>query len=573
MRLPAGPVRANQAFPLTFVIRGAPGGEPLADLHPGAWIRPRLPGRSRCEDAVKGYLVLGPNNGQDISLNGYTFVTFNSDNTLAVVDPQLNLATANLRALLRLQSRAGDWQLDQVSGRLYITLPQRRSLVVVDAFAGVVRAAIDTPPDPAQLLLTDEGRVLWLASDSAGVVQRIDVATSSVTATHEIGQGAVRLVEDEEDGWLFAYAEGDGTLVVLDSASGKVARHLSLPPGLRQMRYSAPAQRLVLLDREALVLVSPHGKGEPDRRPLGAAATALQLSPDGRWALAADGEAGHLVLFDLSRGTPTHRLAFRHPFDQIVFSDHYAYLRHTGVPRVSLVHMASLVAGLEPGVIDIPLGSKPPQEVSVHTSLPAIDPLPEGGGAIVVSPADRMLFLYIEDGMRAPMNAFRTWTAPPLAVMIHDRSLNERAPGHYSTVTLIPQPGEYEVVFYLPNPPMARCLPLTVAGEQAMRAASPQRHFRMQLDTNTLVAGTSASVALSLIDEQGRQATPDDLEVLIFRPGRNWQQRAFPSVDEDGRYRVRVNFPEPGRYRIGAASTQLGLRFESRTLRTLEVSP
>ena len=566
------PPQAGEAFSLSFYISGAQGGAALADLHPGGWIRPRIAGRSSCEDAVKGYLALGPNNGRDISLNGYTFITINSDHTLAVIDPQLNLATANLHSLTRLGSKAGAWQLDAEAGRLYITLPDQNSLVVVDAFTGATVAAIKTATSPSQLLLlAQHGDLLWLASGVDGVIQAIDVPAAEIGITLKVGEGAVQLALDEPGNRLFAYAEGNGGLLIVDSGNAGVLARLQLPAGLKDLRYSPLAERLLLLGDGEVVSVAPRQGAAAETRSLGGSASRLYLSPNGRWLLAAQGEQGVLRLLDLSSGNPTHQLSFRHPFDQVVFSEHYAYLRHTDVARASLIHMASLTPGTEPGVIDIPLGSKPPGSVAASMNLPAVAPLPEGGGAILVSPADQTLLLFMEDGMRAPMNSFRTWTAPPLAVKIHDRSLQERGPGVYQALTMVPRPGAYEVVFHLPNPALARCFPLDIAGRESDTAAPQPELYELKLIDAAPKAGENTILEFSVIDQQGKSTVPKDLQVLLFRPGGNWQHRAFVRPGQEGRFRLPVSFPVEGKYRIGVASGELGLQFQSRTMKTLEV--
>ena len=336
----------------------------------------------------------------------------------------------------------------------------------------------------------------------------------------------------------------------------------------------ALADRLVFLDGEdAIRLFEPKAGGRSMRRKLGARATGLHLSPDGRWLLATEGSAGRVQLIDLSNAAPTHQLVFRHAFDQVVFTDHYAYLHHTDAPRVSLIHMASLQPGAEPGVVEIPLGSKPPGEQREESPLPAIAALPEGGGAVISSPADKALFLYLEDGMRAPMNAFRTWTAPPNAVMIHDRSLREIQPGTHEAVTMLPHAGAWEVVFHLPNPPLVRCLALDVGGDDDASTEPPKKRYRIELENGTPPPGKATELRFSLVDQSGRKAHPADLRALLFRPGSNWQLRLQAEADADGVFRVPVNFPGTGTYRLGVESRQLGIRYESRTLKTLKVSP
>ncbi len=567
------PTLAGKPLRIGFQILSGEEGTPISDLHPGAWIRPRAEGRKSCGDAVRNYLAQGPNASQDISLNGYTFITLNQDQTVAVMDPRLNLATSNLLSLTRLQGAAVDWRIAPSREVLYVALNHSRRLVVIDPVTGLVTARIPLADEPVQLAVFDRQALVWVAGNH-GALWVVDPKKGAVVERFEVGEGRVFLASDRGNRRLFAYAQGDGNWNSIDVDSRRAMIKGQEASGSMGLDYSPLADRLYLAlpDRRSLLAMFPANSPKPATITLGIGADRVHVSPDGRWLLATDGKLGTVSVVDTATETMTHGLQFKHPFDQVVFSDNYAYLRHTDIARVSLIHLPSLKRGVEPGVIEVPFGAKAPDVIGELPPLQAIVPLPEGGGAVVANPADRTLFLYMEDGMRAPMNAFRSWTAPPLAVLIHDRSLQETRPGLYETVSMIPGPGPYEVVFYLSNPPLTHCWPLDIAGKRvASTHTDPSLLTRVEIPSGNMIAGQPVDFEIGIPAAGDIPAQTDDLKVLLFRPGSSWQYRAFAKALGQGRYHVTVTFPRPGKYKLALQSQRLGLKIGQGKLMTIEV--
>ncbi len=91
----------------------------LTGLRPAAWIRRKTESDPSCSQLVHNYLAKGKTAADDIPLNGFNFVTLNEDNTIAVMNPRLDLATSNLVALTRLKSQVADWTLSANGKELY----------------------------------------------------------------------------------------------------------------------------------------------------------------------------------------------------------------------------------------------------------------------------------------------------------------------------------------------------------------------------------------------------------------------------------------------------------------------
>lgn len=568
-------IRAGEMLKIGFSIFDKIRRKPVSGLHPAAWIRPKTPGRKSCENAVRNYLALGPNASQDISLNGYTFVTLNRDNSIAVIDPRLNLATSNLLFLAQLRATPGDWRMSPNRKAIYITLPGKNRLLVFNPLTGQIDARVNVIVNPTTMAVFEGLSSVWVGSGSNGEIQGVDTRSHQIFRKIKVGRGKIYFAQDNVRAQLFAYASGSGQLIVLDAKRRKVVRRLQLEPHLADMDYSALTDKIYLAHpRKGYVLsLYPVNRPQVEKLMISGVSKRVNVSPDGRWLMASDGDQGQISLVETKTGNMTHVLRFKHPFDQIVFSKRYAYIRHTDTANISLIYTASLAPGAEPGVIEVPIGTKPPKAVGRLPPLPAIAPLPEGGGAVIANPADRTLYLYMESGMQAPMNAFKTWTAAPLSVMIHDRSLREARPGFYETVTMIPQPGIYEAVFFLPNPPLTRCFTLKVKGNSL-----PHSVRKKNTDQPTITILSPPFIAGRLVQLEFTIATPllppgkvRDISVLLFRPGSNWQLRTFAKSTGPRHYHFSVVFPSPGNYKMAVESAQLGLYLSQTNLKTIKV--
>ncbi len=559
------PLQAGKQFAIGFRITDSETNLPATDLFPGAWIRPRTPGHLSCENAVRNYLAQGSNANQDISLNGYTFITVNKDNSIAVMDPRLHLATSNLLALNQLNSRVGNWQLVSDKQLLYLTLPDEGLLVEMNPTTLQINKQILLDHKPTGLAIFSRSAIVWVASENAGKVYVVDRKTLTLLNQFEIGKGAVQFAIDPKNHRLFAYSGGDGQLIAIDSLTQQVQFKRSITSGITGIAYSATANRLYLAHPllDHLISIEPETGTQLDTIAIVDKALDLQITPDGRWLLAANGKNGVVNLVDTRNGQMTHVLQFKHPFDQIVFSKQYAYIRHTDSANASLIHLPTLQAGEDPGVIEVPFGASAPDTIGELPQLSPVAMLPGGHSVVVANPADRTIFLFMEGGMKVPMNAFKTWTASPVAIKVHDHSLRHSQPGIYQTTTKIVDPGAYEVVFYTPKPLLIRCLPLNIESSKVIidKSVLPVQHT-VEIESKNIIAGRAINLEVSIHQRNGELSRANDLQVLLIRPRTNWQHRSYAKLSKKGYYTVNLIFPESGNYKLLVNSDQLQLKPE-----------
>ena len=99
---------------------------------------------------------------------------------------------------------------------------------------GAIVATIPVLPRPAQIAVADDG--VWVTSQAAGAVQRIDVTADAVVDTFDLGASddfdesveafALTVTDDEIVVALHRLGDGAGSIVVLDRGTAAVrARH------------------------------------------------------------------------------------------------------------------------------------------------------------------------------------------------------------------------------------------------------------------------------------------------------------------------------------------------------------
>lgn len=558
---------ARETAILSLELRDGATGYPLSGLHPGVWIRPARAGRNNCPTAISRYLAAGANAIRDLDLNGYRFVLLGSDAALSVIDPRLDLASSNLLWIRRFGTAPADWAFDHRLARVFLALPEAVAAHDLLSGAALWRTEVEAVH---RLFQGSDGESVWavarqwvlgLEPTQGTVLRRIALEAAPRDV---VVDPAVRRMWILEPGRVVAVELGD------DGASPV---HRKVPETAARIAYSAAGEALAvaLQDEPTLVMWFLDAPERSFTLTLAAPADRMAVSRDGRWLFALDRDSGTLSIVDWARLRLQHVLVFTGRPDQMAVSEDYLYLRETGAARISLVHISTLDEVREPGVLDVALGSRAPKGAVRDAALPAVAPLPEGGGALIAATGDRTVFLYLETGMQAPSNAFRVWTEGPLAVAVHDGALKESRPGRYEAPLRLPHAGRYELLLHLAQPPLAACREFTVGGV-GPAVETIQELPMAELRTRGAVrAGQPASIELRLIDRGGDAlAELDDVELLLMDTTRHAHWRGAGQFD-NGIYRFHPVLPAPGRYRAFVRSARGGFGFEDLQLPELQV--
>jgi hypothetical protein len=556
-----GPIvlQSGQTVRLGVRLSDRSSGFPLGDLHPAFWVRPAVEGRDECPVAVDRYLALGPNAGIDDDLNGYLFATLNRDHSIAVMDPKLNLATSNLLSLSPRATSADAWWLDQTTARLFIASAEADQLETIDLLSGDHQVVIDDLDGAGSIAAFPALDRLWVAGETQ--IDAISLEKNKRIRTSAMSDGAWQIEADAEGLRLLALDHQSGRFLVLHPESGVIEQEVAFGGERGMFVHDPRADAIYVLGDARSSLERLFLDAErPSHHPLPVAVDQLLLTEDSDWLAGLNSRDGSLVLIDAASLRPVHVLQFDGKPSQMQASDDYLYLLENGTGYVSIVHLPSLNAERSPGVLRVPIGPAAVaggdgRDTTLRSgSAPsAIAPLIEGGGAIIASPSDKSLYLYMETGMQAPANAFKSWTSPPEAIALLDRQPKEHRAGVYETAYRPKRPGAFELVVFLPNPKIVRCMAITVEGEGERMAETlkPPRLVWTKPET-PIIAGAPIELQFKLDPAASGHgaAAGRPADVLAMASGRNWHWRGRAAPLGADRFSVSLTLPEPGDYQL-----------------------
>lgn len=570
-----GELREGQEAVFRFRISDTATGTPLAGGYPAAWIdfvpdAARVESRSctdRVEELIGGSILSRP----EVDLNVYYVLALNEDATISVVDPLFGFGSTKLLAMVHLDSPGEDWALSADRKRLYVSVPESDHVAVVDTVAWKVLSKIAVGPRPTRLALQPDGARLWVTLEGAAEagVAAIDTASLSVAAKLPAGRGRHEIALSDDNRFVYVTNAADRTLSVIDAA--RLARVGDVPLGLTPTSIAfSPLARAVYVAGEetgAVVAVggeSPRVLARMEAEPgLGQ----IRFAPGGRLGFVVNPRTDRVHILDAALNRIVQTGTVLDEPDQVTFTDYLAYVRHRGSEIVMMIPLDEVgMEGRPVPVVDFPGGQHRLGAWKRPSPADSIVRAPGANAVLVANPADKAIYFY-KEGMAAPMGSFRNYSREPRAVLVIDRSLKERAPGSYETVTRLPGPGRYQVAFFLDSPRAVHCFPLTVAADPAaeeLRAQKLPAKVESLLDTSReLRAGEKVRLRFRLSDPRTGQPKDGlkDVEVLLYTAAshRQWREAAQP-VGE-GVYEAEVTPPVAGTYHVAVASLSGGLAF------------
>jgi len=531
----------------------------IPDLHPSGWVLKRdsgagSPDAKTCEQMVRtqsrGTLSRPP----AADLNNFLILTLNADHSVGFINPLVSLNSANLMALVPLDTPIAAWDFDADAGRAYLALPDANALAVLDLNAKKVIKRIEVGQQPRKVRVQPDRRYIWVANQGEGMLTAVDAETLSVKAHLPAGEGSLALATEGRSRFLFAAAGGSGDLRVFDAQRMRELSRIELAKGEWALAYSDLAEALYAVHKPTgqVRVIAAGSWAETGRIALNSEVSEAVLTPDGRHLLVLHPTDDSLSVIDTARNRLARILPTGKYPDKIAFTESYAYVHNRDSAEVTLVQLTGLEGEESLPVVQIATGVKAPGDLP-FADANMITSLPQGGGALIINPADRYIYYYME-GMLAPGNTLKTYTAPPVGLWVYDRSLQEVASnkGVYSTTVRIDEPGVYDVPFYLPTPQMILCFEMLVKDNSADQPARIKRQIPRMLsrfDQQIFPPNQSVKLRFSLLNEaDGTPVEVEDGSVLTFRRGSHWQQRTTVRHLEAGVYQVEFQFPEIGEY-------------------------
>src|SRR3989441_3869561 len=318
--------------------------------------------------------------------------------------------------------------------KAYVGLFKDDAVAVIDTAQNRVLSTIAVPKGPHGLVVTPDGRKVYVSSDGASTVSVIDTAADRVVASIDVGAnphglavsgagsrvlvsgwgsnralvidtatdrviGEVPIAQphngtlsrDGRTAWVASQQQGATALVRLNLATwkevarvplDKTPRGLELSPDGRQVFFTlAGVDAIQVLDTDTSRIVT--------QIPVGASPHYARFTPDGRWALAVVQGPGELGILDTGASTLAGTVAVgKAPHWTAASSDgRTAYVTNEGSNDISIVDLATRTV-----TATIPVGDAPRKiavqpvsgaAITAHAPVQVVAAAPSGEGKAI----------------------------------------------------------------------------------------------------------------------------------------------------------------------------------------------
>lgn len=337
---------AGRSARIKVRVRDPATGFAINGLYPAVWIVPD--DGSSCSEwyaRIVGNPLLPD---EVVPLIGYELVQATTDGRVAVIDPVLNLASANIRSLRSLPATPSDWEISGDGRALAIVGAKEGRLDLLEL--GAERPAIAAALPAAHSVAAAEAG-FWVGLVDGHAVHLSSQGTASDPI--EVGTGPVTIISSPSDLAVALAADGKGRF--LDRSDRRRAFDLGHASGAGA--FSPLAGSFFALDRDGTLLsrVDLLDPDETARYPLPMAFRHLAADPRGRWLALRDESGGSISIFDTQTMRVRWTVSMPDPVVEMQFSDNFLYLMHRrqgGVtrvildPRGSAPGLAAIAAGV-----------------------------------------------------------------------------------------------------------------------------------------------------------------------------------------------------------------------------------
>lgn len=551
--------------------------KPLTGAFPAAWMdiddSPDALTDNSCRDKIQTFLGGGLLGKADIDLNSYQVVTLNDDGTLTVVDPLFGYGGTKLLALVQLGGKGKDWAQSQDEHRLFVSVPERSEVVVVDADRWEIERRIPMPGHPNRIRLQRDGHYLWIANEGkAQSLVAVDATTLKVVADIQTGRGPHDLVLSPDSRWAFVSNHADASISVIDIPTLSKVSEIAVPAGPGFMDWSEASRALYISHQQSgqITVIDPQQRAVAATIPATPGITRLRFAPGGRYGFLVNPGNDYLYILDAASNRIIQDGKVESVPDFVTFTDELAYVRHRGSATILMVPLRAIGQQDAPiPVVDFPGGDNAPGNTSDPSLADGIIGAPGAHGVLVANPLDKSIYFY-KEGMAAPMGSFSNYGRSPLAVVTVDRSLRETRPGHYETIARIRDQGRYSLVFYLDAPKMGACFEIEVNGggpialQRTIELEGPVKVTPLFTQERFPVGKpVKLDFALHPHDKAEPITGLQDVQLLATTESGRWHQQ-LPAVEHSkvpGVYRAEFNFPQPGVYFLHIGCRSQGLEF------------
>lgn len=527
----SGIPQPDKAARITVILRDPASGFAMGGVGVAAWIVPD-DGQS-CEDWYARIGRVGELPAHVIPLLGFDIVQATQDNRLALVDPLLDLASANIRTVTTLPAAIKGWSM-AADGQTLATIDAATgAFALIEPASGTIRPV--ALPAPVHSLESDDNG-FWAGLDNGQVLAISPDGTLGQPVS--IGQAPATIIP-------FPLAEpvalsADGHARQLGSAGGPA---ISFPGPVRGGAIAPLANSLFALSGNGrdLYVADLDNPAAPTTISLAFPAERIAANPSGRWIALADKTGETIAILDTQTMRVRWTISMPDPVVELTFSDAFLYLMHRhqgGVTRVIFDP-----DGSAPGLAAIAAGVAS-EEPQTSGPLPRLVRIP-AGGVLVASSRERRAYIVSESGAQAAMAMVPLRAGLTAGVAIRQRGMLPSATrGTYTGRFTAPAAGSYKAIIRTDAPEMLQCQTFTVGSpsQRQTLAAKPEQ---------PVPATMAATIEGNAIRIQLAGGVVSASRAMLMQPGGGWRQFLTPDkAGTDVILPMPEPLPPPGSYQL-----------------------
>lgn len=576
---PENPAVAGKTARLELTLSETATGSELTGSRPLGWLARRAdgapaPDHEECVERIRRFSSGGLSSLADIDLNQFYVYALNEDNSITVLNPLVSFSRTKLLTIMTLPANPADWAELPSESVLFVSLPDRGSLVRIDTRTHRIRDEIQVGGRPKRLLADPAHGLVWIADEESGALLALDGVAGRVAKRVSLGGDDIVFGADPSREHVVAASSRGLVVLAPDTREPSIRAVLSRAPQSLAVSELAEAAFLAF-DRDGVVSVLDLSSGqERERIGLKPGLRGIAATPDGRWVLVPNALEKTVSVLDATGGGLRRTIDVDEGPDRITFTADYAYVRCIDSAKVDLIPWRQLSGVDAVGVVSVPVGQYPPGADVAAFDGQSIQAVPTADGVVIGGHGERNVFFYRE-GMMAPMGAYQNSSRAPLALRVINASLREAGLGTFQAEFVPPLPGTYDLAMALESPRVTVCTSFAVGGEVAP-APLPRLSARVLAPDGPIVAGRAVQLRVRVTRPGAGDtvaANLKDVQVLVYRPPGSFQVRLDAREAADGEYVVALTFPDSGRFRVLPRSLGQGFDYGDLSAAELVVAP
>ncbi|MEX5503115.1 cytochrome D1 domain-containing protein [Pseudomonas putida] len=582
--LAGGELKEGAFASIRFKVSDQASGQPLSGMAPGAWIDPAQSAptgdRSQsCKARVALFLKSSIGARPLLDLNSYFLLMLNNDASLTVIDPTVSVGgVTSTMARIDLPGRPMDWVATGDDKQVFVSIPERGKVAVIDTETFTRIADLDAGDQPLRVALQPDQHRLWVGNNSSdpakGGVTVIDVPGRTTLKSFSTGTGHHEIAFSADSRFAYVSNRDSGTLSVIDIPEMRLAKTIKVGPHPLSVSYSALSQAVYVVDGEEGSVRVFDARSHELRHMVKAeqGLGPMRFSSDGRYGMVLNTLENQALVIDASTDKLIHHIPVAAEPYQLTFTKGYAYVRGLASPKVTMINLSSLGEGRSPIVQGFEAGPAAPRQAGDLPLAQGLSVSRDDNSVFVVNPVDNTTYFYAE-GMNAPMSGYNNRGHQARAALVVDRSLREVAPGVYGSTVKLPAAGKFDVAFLLNQPQIIHCFSADVAeAPNASKRKGAHAEFLGLDQPMPLHSAITARVRIVGDDGQPRLGL-NDLSLRYFLAPSSMPRNLQLLEVGEGVYQAALTLSEAGAWYLHVQSPSLGRKFAEENYTSLRVLP